>query len=56
MMRPDNGKPEPDTHKTEVKLVYNDDAIYTIQEPTLVQMEDYLFGQTLKTDLALKGI
>lgn len=28
MMRPDNGKPEPDTHKTEVKLVYNDDAIY----------------------------
>lgn len=28
MMRPDNGKPEPDTHKTEVKLVYDDNAIY----------------------------
>ena len=28
MMRPDNGKPEPDTHKTEVKVIYNDEAIY----------------------------
>ncbi|TDQ23737.1 DUF5916 domain-containing protein [Tenacibaculum caenipelagi] len=28
MMRPDNGKPEPSTHKTEVKLVYDDNAIY----------------------------
>ncbi|TVZ55283.1 carbohydrate binding protein with CBM9 domain [Lutibacter sp. Hel_I_33_5] len=28
MMRPDNGKAEVDTHKTEVKLVYDDDAIY----------------------------
>ncbi|WGH75598.1 DUF5916 domain-containing protein [Tenacibaculum tangerinum] len=28
MMRPDNGKPEPSTHKTEVKLVYDDDAVY----------------------------
>ncbi|CAM1347427.1 DUF5916 domain-containing protein [Tenacibaculum insulae] len=28
MMRPDNGKLEPETHKTEVKLAYDDDAIY----------------------------
>ncbi len=28
MMRPDNGKKESDTHKTEVKLVYDDNAIY----------------------------
>ena len=28
MMRPDNGKPEPVTHKTEVKFTYDDDAIY----------------------------
>uniref|UniRef100_A0AB33KVK8 Hydrolase n=1 Tax=Tenacibaculum sp. Pbs-1 TaxID=3238748 RepID=A0AB33KVK8_9FLAO len=28
MMRPDNGKAEPDTHKTVVKLVYDDNAIY----------------------------
>ena len=28
MMRPDNGKAEPNTHKTIVKLVYDDDAIY----------------------------
>ncbi len=28
MMRPDNGAPQPETHKTEVKLIYNDDAIY----------------------------
>ena len=28
MMRPDNGKSEPETHKTEVKLAYDNDAIY----------------------------
>ncbi len=28
MMRPDNGKVEPSSYKTEVKLVYDDDAIY----------------------------
>lgn len=28
MMRPDNGKSEIDTHKTEVKLVYDDEAVY----------------------------
>jgi len=28
MMRPENGKSEPDTHKTVVKLVYDDNAIY----------------------------
>ena len=28
MMRPDNGKAEPNTHKTIVKLVYDDNAIY----------------------------
>lgn len=28
MMRPDNGKPEPATHKTAVKLVYDDNAVY----------------------------
>jgi len=28
MMRPDNGKPEPQTHKTIVKLLYDDEAIY----------------------------
>ena len=28
MMRPDNGKPEVDTHKTEVRLVYDDEAVY----------------------------
>lgn len=28
MMRPDNGKREVDTHKTEVKLVYDDEAVY----------------------------
>ncbi|CAM1364320.1 Carbohydrate family 9 binding domain-like [Tenacibaculum sediminilitoris] len=28
MMRPDNGKKEPNTHTTEVKLVYDNDAIY----------------------------
>ncbi len=28
MMRPDNGQPEPDTHKTVVRLVYDDEAIY----------------------------
>lgn len=28
MMRPDNGKSEPETHKTEVKLAYDDNAIY----------------------------
>ncbi len=28
MMRPDNGKAEVDTHKTEVKIVYDDAAIY----------------------------
>ena len=28
MMRPTNGEKEPDTHKTEVKLVYDDQAIY----------------------------
>jgi hypothetical protein len=28
MMRPDNGTQEPDSHKTEVKLIYDDDAIY----------------------------
>ncbi|WP_299161962.1 DUF5916 domain-containing protein [uncultured Tenacibaculum sp.] len=28
MMRPNNGEAEPDTHKTEVKIVYDDNAIY----------------------------
>ncbi len=28
MMRPNNGAKEPDSHKTEVKLIYDDDAIY----------------------------
>ena len=28
MMRPDNGKPEPETHKTIVKVLYDNDAIY----------------------------
>jgi len=28
MMRPNNGEAEPDTHKTEVKLLYDDTAIY----------------------------
>ncbi|MCF2874353.1 MULTISPECIES: DUF5916 domain-containing protein [unclassified Tenacibaculum] len=28
MMRPNNGEAEPNTHKTEVKLVYDDEAIY----------------------------
>ena len=28
MMRPNNGEKEPNTHKTEVKLVYDDEAIY----------------------------
>lgn len=28
MFRPDNGKSEPDTHKTEVKIIYDDEAIY----------------------------
>jgi hypothetical protein len=28
MMRPDNGTEEPNSHKTEVKLIYDDDAIY----------------------------
>ncbi|MGB0892468.1 MAG: DUF5916 domain-containing protein [Flavobacteriaceae bacterium] len=28
MMRPDNGKAEPNTHKTIVKLVYDDNAVY----------------------------
>ena len=28
MMRPDNGTKEPDSHKTEVKLIYDDEAIY----------------------------
>lgn len=28
MMRPDNGKAEVDTHKSEVKIVYDDSAIY----------------------------
>ncbi len=28
MLRPDNGKTEPNTHKTRVKLVYDDQAIY----------------------------
>lgn len=28
VLRPDNGKKAPDTHKTEVKVTYDDDAIY----------------------------
>ena len=28
MMRPDNGTQEPNSHKTEVKLIYDNDAIY----------------------------
>ena len=28
MMRPNNGTAEPNSHKTEVKLIYDDDAIY----------------------------
>jgi hypothetical protein len=28
MMRPNNGEAEPNSHKTEVKLIYDDDAIY----------------------------
>ena len=28
MMRPNNGQPEPETHRTKVKLVYDDVAIY----------------------------
>ena len=28
MMRPDNGKAEPNSHRTEVKLIYDNDAIY----------------------------
>ncbi|SEB82915.1 Carbohydrate family 9 binding domain-like [Tenacibaculum sp. MAR_2009_124] len=32
MWRPDNGKPEPNTHKTKVKLVYDDKAIYVSAE------------------------
>ncbi|CAM1374541.1 DUF5916 domain-containing protein [Tenacibaculum xiamenense] len=32
MLRPDNGKTEPSTHKTRVKLVYDDQAIYVSAE------------------------
>jgi hypothetical protein len=28
VLRPDNGKKAPDSHKTEVKVIYDDDAIY----------------------------
>lgn len=44
MLRPDNGKKEVDTHKTEVKIIYDDDAIYIgaylyDPEPAKIPME-----------------
>lgn len=44
MMRPDNGKPEPKSHRTEVRFVYDDNAIYVsavmyTPDPTKVPKE-----------------
>lgn len=44
VLRPDNGSKAPDTHKTEVKVVYDDSAIYISAnmfdpEPTKIPME-----------------
>jgi hypothetical protein len=54
MLRPDNGKPEVNTHKTEVKVIYDDNAIYIgaymyDPEPSKIPMEFTNrdnFGQT----------